>query len=310
MPVSGSALPAVGLNDAVDVFAHRETGSHADDEGRVGDVDPDVPFGERGLDDHFGAELGDGDALRVDHDRDAARVPERGDFFRAGGYGRRNAFHRAEPFIDGFGKGHPAPDGHRMRRFQNDQVAETGTIESERNAGGDVPTATEKDGEPLVLVHVATPAAGRKCFRPIYTQWHDDTTRPCVPVVTIRRGACRFRAEPVPSGIGGLLCPCPPCVRWASFFPGRCHAAARGSRWRRTFHHDGRARGTRGEERIPGRRGLVEELIVSSARRKAACGPAGGRGWRPPPRRTGRLRRRRRSASPCPRRGSRRRDGR
>ena len=148
----------------VAVLPGGEAGPHADDERRVGDADADVPFGERGFNDDFGAEAGDGDALRIDHDRDAAGVPERGDFFGPGSEGRRNAFHRAKALIDGFGKGHPAPYGHRMRRFQNDQAPEAGTIEPERDARGDVPAAAEKNGELLVLVHAATPAARRRGF--------------------------------------------------------------------------------------------------------------------------------------------------
>lgn len=162
-------VPPVGFDDAVDGFAHGEAGPHADDEGRVGEAHADVPFGERGFNDDFGAEAGDGDALRIDHDRDAPGVPERGDFFGPGGEGRRDAFHRAEALIDGFGKGHPAPDGHRMRRFQNDDVPEAGTVEPERDARSDVPAAAEKNGKLLVLVHAATPAARRKVFpRTIY----------------------------------------------------------------------------------------------------------------------------------------------
>ena len=162
-------MPPVGFDDAVDIFAHGEAGPHTDDERRVGDADADVPFGERGFNDDFGAEAGDADALRIDHDRDAAGVPERGDFFGPGSEGRRNAFHRAKALIDGFGKGHPAPYGHRMRRFQNDQAPEAGTVEPERDARGDVPAAAEKNGELLVLVHAATPAARRRGFpRTIY----------------------------------------------------------------------------------------------------------------------------------------------
>ncbi len=146
-------MPAVGFHDAVDILAHGEAGAHPDDEGRVRDAHAYIAFGKSGLNDDFGAQVGDGDAVGIDEHGDAAGIPQRGDFVGRGGQRRGNALNGAESFIDGFGEGHAAAHGQRPGRFQNDQPPESRAVEPERNACGDVSAPAEKNGEPLILVH-------------------------------------------------------------------------------------------------------------------------------------------------------------